>query len=180
MKKNLHRFIWLFIAILFVVTGLGVGVYAFWENTHNNNPNNYLSCPQKTVTAKQQKKNGKLEGAKLAGFTPVKHVDYLQCWDLKTGTGATVASASSTITATYTGALASNGEIFQSSLDTGQPFSTDLSKVIPGWTAGIPGMKVGGTRRLLIPAQYAYGSQGGPGIPPNSDLVFDVTVLATK
>lgn len=178
-KEYVHRFIWGFMAVLFVVTALGVGVYAFWTNTGGSQTAG-TTCPTKTVTAKQTEKNGKLQGTKLAGFTPVKHVDYLQCWDLKVGSGAT-AKANSTITANYTGALAKTGVIFQSSLDNnGQPFTTPLTQVIPGWTAGVPGMKVGGTRRLLIPAQYAYGSQGGPGIPPNSDLVFDITLLAVK
>jgi FKBP-type peptidyl-prolyl cis-trans isomerase len=183
MKERTHRFIFLFIAILFIVTALGVGVYAFWINTHNGGANgqanNYIKCLVKPVTAKQAQKNGKLQGAKLAGFTPIKHVDYLQCQDLKVGNGAT-ATASSTITAIYTGALASNGTIFQSSEDTGQPFTTTLSQVIPGWTAGIPGMKAGGQRRLIIPAQYAYGPQAQAGIPANSDLVFDITLLAVK
>jgi FKBP-type peptidyl-prolyl cis-trans isomerase FkpA len=182
-KENVHRAIWLFMAVLFVVTALGVGVYAFLVNTNNGGPgnqaNNYIKCPTKSVTAKQAKKDGKLQGAKLAGFTPVKHVDYLQCQDLKVGSGAT-ATASSTITALYTGALASDGTIFQSSEDTGQPFTTTLSQVIQGWQAGIPGMKVGGQRRLLIPAQYAYGPQAQAGIPANSDLVFDITLLAVK
>jgi FKBP-type peptidyl-prolyl cis-trans isomerase len=182
-KEHVHRAIWLFMAVLFIVTALGVGVYAFLVNTHNggsgNQSNNYIKCPLKPVTAKQSKKNGKLQGAKLAGFTPVKHVDYLQCQDLKVGSGATV-TASSTITAIYTGALANNGTIFQSSEDTGQPFTTALTQVIQGWTAGIPGMKVGGQRRLIIPAQYAYGPQAQAGIPANSDLVFDITLLAVK
>lgn len=182
-KEKIHRFIWLFMAILFIVTALGVGVYAFIVNTHNGGSNaqanNYINCPVKGVTAKQAQKNGKLQGAKLAGFTPIKHVDFLQCQDLKVGNGAT-ATASSTITAVYTGALASDGTIFQSSVDTGQPFTTTLSQVIPGWTAGIPGMKVGGQRRLIIPAQYAYGPQAQAGIPANSDLVFDITLLAVK
>jgi FKBP-type peptidyl-prolyl cis-trans isomerase len=183
-KEHIHRFIWLFMAILFIVTALGVGVYAFWVNTHNGGSNgqanNYLKCPIKPVTAKQEKKNGKLEGAKLAGFTPIKHVDFLQCQDMKVGTGAT-AAATSSVTAIYTGALASNGTIFQSSEDTGQPFTASLSGgVIQGWSAGIPGMKVGGQRRLIIPSQYAYGSQSVAGIPANSDLVFDITLLAVK
>lgn len=182
-KEHVHRFIWLFMALLFILTGVGIGVYAFWVNTHSKGPNgeanNYIKCETKSITAKQEKKNGKLEGAKLAGFTPIKHVNYLKCQDLKVGSGK-VATPTSTITALYTGALASNGTIFQSSEDTGQPFTTALNQVIPGWTAGIPGMKAGGQRRLLIPAQYAYGAQGGPGIPPNSDLVFDVTLLVVK
>src|SRR6478752_10684443 len=115
-KEYVHRFIWLFMAILFIVTALGVGVYAFIVNTHNSGSsgqaNNYIKCPVKAVTAKQDKKNGKLQGAKLAGFTPIKHVDYLQCQDMKVGSGAT-ATPSSTVTAIYTGALASNVVIFQ-------------------------------------------------------------------
>jgi len=152
-------------------------------NTHGNNQSgDYINCPVKPVTAKQQKKSGKLQGAKLAGFTPVKHIDFVKCQDLKVGTGAT-ATANSTVTATYTGALASDGTIFQSSEDTGTPFTAALnSGVIQGWSAGVPGMKVGGTRRIFIPAQYAYGVSGSPqgGIPPNADLVFDITLLAVK
>jgi FKBP-type peptidyl-prolyl cis-trans isomerase len=182
-REHIHRFIWGFMAVLFVVTALGVGIYAFWVNTHNGNPaSNYINCQIKPVTAKQQKKNDKLQGAKLAGFTPVKHIDFVHCQDLKVGTGAT-ATATSTVTATYTGALASDGTIFQSSDDTGTPFTAALnSGVIQGWSAGVPGMKVGGTRRIFIPAQYAYGVAGSPqgGIPPNADLVFDITLLAVK
>jgi FKBP-type peptidyl-prolyl cis-trans isomerase len=171
-------------AVLFVVTALGVGIYAFWVNTHDSNNqqnDNFISCPVKAVTAKQSKtKDGKIQGEKLAGFTPVKHIDYVRCQDLKVGTGAT-AKTTSTVTATYTGALASTGVIFQSSEDSGTPFTAALNNgVIAGWGAGVPGMKVGGTRRLFIPAQYAYGSQSVAGIPPNSDLVFDITLLAVK
>ncbi|HTB49185.1 MAG TPA: FKBP-type peptidyl-prolyl cis-trans isomerase, partial [Verrucomicrobiae bacterium] len=81
-------------------------------------------------------------------------------------------------TVDYTGAVASTGIIFQSSKDTGQPATLSLSQVIAGWSQGIPGMKVGGTRRLLIPAGLAYGSNppSGSGIPANADLVFDVTL----
>lgn len=183
-KEHVHRFIWGFMAVLFVVTALGVGIYAFWVNTHDSNNqqnDNFISCPVKAVTAKQSKtKDGKIQGEKLAGFTPVKHIDYVRCQDLKVGTGVT-AKANSTVTATYTGALATTGVIFQSSEDSGAPFTAALNNgVITGWGAGVPGMKVGGTRRLFIPAQYAYGSQSVAGIPPNSDLVFDITLLAVK
>lgn len=178
-KETRHRIIFGFIALLFIATAF-VGIYAFVINTHGGSSNDYIKCSQKTVSAQKPAKNGKYEGAQLAGFTPVKHIDYVYCQDLKVGTGAT-ATATSTVTATYTGALASSGKIFQSSLDTGQPFTAALnSGVIQGWTAGVPGMKVGGTRRIFIPAQYAYGSQSVAGIPPNSDLVFDITLLAVK
>jgi len=182
MKEFLKRGGWVFLAVLFIVTALGVGVYAFVVNTHPSNPSsNYISCAKETLGQQKPGKDGKYQGAQLVGFTPVKHVGYVQCQDIKLGNGAT-ATASSTVTAIYTGALASTGRIFQSSLDTGQPAQFQLSNVIQGWTAGVPGMKVGGERRLLIPAQYAYGPNPpqGSGIPPNADLVFDITLLAAK
>ena len=72
-----------------------------------------------------------------------------------------------------------NGIIFQSSLDFGDPITFGLDQVISGWTHGVPGMKVGGTRRLVIPAEQAYGaSSPAPNIPANSDLVFDIDLVA--
>ncbi|MEO7364417.1 MAG: FKBP-type peptidyl-prolyl cis-trans isomerase, partial [Candidatus Saccharimonadales bacterium] len=93
------------------------------------------------------------------------------------GTGAEVKTGDS-VTVDYTGAVAATGIIFQSSLDSGQPASFPLANVIKGWQEGVPGMKVGGTRRLLIPAALAYGPNppGGSGIPANADLVFDITL----
>ncbi len=182
MKEKVHRFIWLFMAILFITTALGVGVYSFWVNTHNSSggqADNYIKCPAAAITAKQEKVGGKLQGAKLAGFTPLKHVDYLKCQDIKVGKGAQV-TPSSTITAIYTGALAANGQIFESSEDSGAPLTQPLSGLIPGWISGIPGMRVGGQRRLYIPAQYAYGPQASAKIPADSDLIFDITLLAVK
>jgi FKBP-type peptidyl-prolyl cis-trans isomerase len=179
MKEFLRRGGWVFLAVLFIVTALGVGVYAFVVNTGSSSSSNNTSCPSVKIGAQKPGSNGKYQGAKLVDYKPVKHVDYVQCQDIKVGTGAT-AAATSTITATYTGALANNGVIFQSSLDSGQPFTTALNQVIPGWQSAIPGMKVGGTRRMMIPAQYAYGAASQPGIPANSDLVFDVTLLAVK
>jgi len=84
-----------------------------------------------------------------------------------------------TITAHYTGALVKNGIIFQSSLDFGKAITFGLDQVIKGWTLGVPGMKVGGTRRLIIPAEQAYGaSSPARNIPANSDLVFDIDLVA--
>jgi len=123
-----------------------------------------------------------LAGKPLSGFTPTNNVSSLQITDTKVGTGA-VAKSTSTVSVIYTGAVASTGIVFQSSLDNGpQPVSIPLTGVIPGWQKGITGMKVGGTRRLLIPAAEAYGANPpqGSGIPPNSNLVFDVTLLQVK
>ena len=119
----------------------------------------------------------KLQGKQLAGFTPVPSIPQLQELDTTPGTGAAV-KAGQTVTVDYTGAVAATGIVFQSSKDSGQPATFPLSQVIAGWSQGIPGMKVGGIRRLLIPANLAYGANPpqGSGIPANADLVFDVSL----
>jgi peptidylprolyl isomerase len=119
----------------------------------------------------------KLEGTKLTAFAPIEDVAELQVIDTVEGDGDTV-QPGATITAHYTGALCSDGTIFQSSHDMGRPITFPLDGVIAGWSEGVPGMKVGGTRRLIIPAAKAYGSQSpSPNIPPNSDLVFDIELV---
>lgn len=133
-----------------------------------------LAAAQAQNKSKENKVN-QLQGNPLANFTPVATIPTLQTIDTTPGTGAVV-KASDKVTVDYTGAIASTGKVFESSKDSGQPVSFGLNQVIKGWTEGIPGMKVGGTRRLLIPASLAYGSQGNATIPANSDLVFDVTV----
>ena len=96
------------------------------------------------------------------------------------GTGDVVKHGA-TITAHYTGALAKDGTIFQSSHDFGDPATFGLNQVIAGWTQGVPGMRVGGIRRLTIPAAQAYGAHSpAPNIPANSDLVFDIELVAIK
>jgi FKBP-type peptidyl-prolyl cis-trans isomerase len=122
----------------------------------------------------------KYEGTKLTDFSPIDNVEKLEIIDLEEGTGQTV-EPGATITAHYTGALCKNGVIFQSSHDFGREVTFGLDQVIKGWTEGVPGMKVGGMRRLIIPSEMAYGSQrAASNIPPNSDLVFDIELLGIK
>lgn len=119
-----------------------------------------------------------LEGTKLENFEPIKKVDELRIIDVVEGDGEP-APEGATITAHYTGALCADGTIFQSSHDFGKPITFGLDQVIKGWTVGVPGMKVGGTRRLIIPSDMAYGSvRAAANIPPNSDLVFDIELVA--
>ena len=122
----------------------------------------------------------KYEGTKLADFTPIEQVNELQIIDITEGTGAPC-PAGATITAHYTGALCKNGIIFQSSHDFGRAITFGLDQVIKGWTDGVPGMKIGGMRRLVIPAEQAYGSASpAPNIPAISDLVFDIELVDIK
>ena len=119
------------------------------------------------------------EGTKLHNFDPRDTaVAELEIIDTEIGTGEQV-NPGAKITAHYTGALVKNGVIFQSSHDFGDAITFGLDQVIKGWTDGVPGMKVGGTRRLVIPAEQAYGaSSPSRNIPANSDLVFDIDLVA--
>jgi len=93
-----------------------------------------------------------------------------------------VAAAGKTVSVHYTGWL-ENGKKFDSSVDRGQPFSFPLGagRVIKGWDEGVQGMKVGGKRKLIIPANLGYGSRGAGGvIPPNATLIFDVELLGVR
>ncbi len=106
----------------------------------------------------------------------------LQYEDTIEGTGAT-AAAGNFVSVHYTGWLYNNGEAgskFDSSKDRGEPFRFPLGggQVIRGWDEGVAGMKVGGTRRLIIPAALGYGARGAGGvIPPNATLLFEVELL---
>lgn len=170
--KPHQRIFALVLALLFLGTTVAVSAVVILQ-AHSESQAN------KTNASQGASKESKLEGTKLAGFTPVDKVDKVEFTDIEKGTGAEI-KPGSTITFHYTGALAKDGTIFQSSHDTGQPITYPLSQLIKGWQEGIPGMKVGGKRRLFIPAAEGYGAQEQPGIPANSDLVFDIEVTATQ
>ncbi|MFO0493851.1 MAG: FKBP-type peptidyl-prolyl cis-trans isomerase, partial [bacterium] len=79
------------------------------------------------------------------------------------------------------GTLKDSGKKFDSSIDRDEPIEFALDEVIPGWTYGVPGMRVGGKRRLTIPWQMAYGADGSPpDIPGKADLVFEIELLGVK
>ncbi|MFI5270600.1 MAG: FKBP-type peptidyl-prolyl cis-trans isomerase [Candidatus Saccharimonadales bacterium] len=181
-----------FFAVLFLVTASATTIAVIITLVQQHNTDQAAKNATAAATAAQNtsKKTSnsnnkgsstvnpaKLQGTLLTGFTPGTAIPKLEAIDTVAGTGDVV-KPGATVTVDYTGAVAATGTIFQSSKDSGQSVTFPLSSVIPGWTQGIPGMKVGGTRRLLIPANLAYGANppAGSGIPANADLVFDVTV----
>lgn len=105
----------------------------------------------------------------------------LEVWDAKVGTGTEVAPGAE-VKVHYTGWLTDeDGTVFDSSVKRGEPIEFPLTGVIKGWQEGIPGMKVGGVRRLRIPPELAYGDRGaGRLIGPGATLVFEVELLGVK
>ena len=108
--------------------------------------------------------------------------DTLIIEDIVVGEGAEAESFDK-VTVDYTGKL-SDGTVFDSSKNPGREpfvFTVGVSMVIKGWDEGVPGMKVGGTRKLTIPPDMGYGSQGAGGvIPPNATLIFDIELLKVE
>ena len=117
----------------------------------------------------------------------VDDVTALQIIDRTDGTGVT-ATSGRTVTVHYTGwlydadAADHKGEKFDSSVDRGTPFTFVLGTgaVIRGWDQGVPGMRVGGRRTLIIPSSHAYGPGGSGRIPGGAALVFDIELLGVQ
>ena len=110
---------------------------------------------------------------------PTTTASGLQYWDIVVGTGATAAPGSM-VKVHYSGFL-TNGQKFDSSRDRGQPFIFPLGagQVIKGWDEAFALLKVGTVAQLIIPSTLAYGVNGNPpSIPPNSILVFNVTLVS--
>jgi FKBP-type peptidyl-prolyl cis-trans isomerases 1 len=115
-------------------------------------------------------------GVNLAAST--KTADGLYYRDISVGTGALVV-AGNTVNARYDGYI-SNGSLFQSNQTDGVTFVLGTGAVIAGWDEGIPGMRVGGKRQLIIPASLGYGVYGNDVIPGNAVTVFNVEVVSAQ
>lgn len=104
--------------------------------------------------------------------------------DLVVGTGA-VAAVGNRVTVNYAGWLYDtskpDGKGTQFDANNGSTFTLSSGNLIEGWVRGVAGMRVGGTRRLIIPPELAYGSAGhSPSIPPNATLIFDITLVGVQ
>jgi FKBP-type peptidyl-prolyl cis-trans isomerase len=182
MAKPQERVFALVMALLFLATTVAGAAIVIWQVRQDNEQSKLSAQAQQLQDGAndltQQEDN--VEETKLNGFTPVAKVDSLQKTDLVEGTGEEV-KPGATVSAKYTGAYASDGVVFDSSdKHGGQPISFSLDGVIAGWTQGVPGMKVGGKRRLLIPASLAYGANPPQGIRANADMVFDIEIVSAQ
>jgi FKBP-type peptidyl-prolyl cis-trans isomerase len=128
------------------------------------------TAPAKTPTSGPLSKEPKVTPP--SGPAPTK----LETKDLIVGTGAE-AKPGDTVTVNDVGILYANGKQFENTFERKEPSTFALSGLIPGFSKGIPGMKVGGRRELIIPAALGYGKAGSGKIPPNSPLVFVVDLL---
>lgn len=181
------RFGSLMLAALFLLTTVAFSALIFWQTRQQEEQDRTNEAIQQAINdANNNEGDGTmLQGTKLENFTPTEEpVTELEIIDINEGDGEEV-RAGATVTAHYTGAYVVNGEIFQSSKDTGQPIPFSLNGVISGWTEGVPGMKVGGIRRLIIPAEKAYGAAPAGYVPGSTDtplgpLVFDIELVAVE
>ncbi|HSE61231.1 MAG TPA: FKBP-type peptidyl-prolyl cis-trans isomerase [Candidatus Saccharimonadales bacterium] len=170
-KKSTRIIIWV-IAIVMAVGAVGSYFVIILQNNdaqkQQNNPQTNISQQTQQPTPVDQ-----------TAFKVEGKVTELQKTDLKEGNGKE-AGPNDLVRMHYKGTIAQTGAKFDSSYDRGEPLTCTLKGLIVGWQQGVPGMKEGGKRRLVIPASLAYGAQERPGIPANSDLVFEVELLAVN
>ena len=191
--QNQKEIIGIIVSLIIVVCVIGLVVYLLLNQKGKVDPLEKINDGEvteqtqgntETKTEKPNTSKNTMENSirVLSNFTPVSNVAKLEKIDLVVGSESEV-KAGDTVSVHYTGAVAATGAVFQSSKDFGtNPVTFPLGNVIKGWTDGIPGMKVGGTRRLVIPASMAYGANppGGSEIPANADLVFDVELVGIE
>lgn len=184
MSKNIAP---LLIVVVIILAGIAGIFFLSNQKTQNANdinltptinPTEIPQLPTATPAIINQQEPAASSSADMAKVTTT--ADGLQIQDLTVGTGV-AAKSGDTVTVNYRGTL-TNGTKFDSSYDRNQPFTTQIGvgQVIKGWDEGIVGMKVGGKRKLTIPAALGYGSQDMGTIPPNSTLIFEVELLGVK
>lgn len=161
------------------------------DKEHKNKKKNKSEEKQEKPEQKLQKKEKKVEFKKELEEGPSKKKEEkskpktqsleggIIIEDRVVGSGK-IAKKGSKVGMRYIGKL-KNGKVFDKNTN-GKPFMFSLGRneVIKGWDIGVAGMAVGGERRIIIPAPYAYGKQSLPGIPANSELTFDVKLVSIK
>lgn len=168
---------WLFLTLLFVLTGLGVGVYAFWQDTHQ--PSTTSQTPAANSCQFDVSVPAATEPTPEA-YKPETSISQLVTSDLTEGSGRPTQTGDCLVVKYY-GNL-TDGTVFDENYTkpTALQFALGQGQVIPGWDEGLLGMRAGGTRRLLLPPSLGYGAQAQGSIPANSSLVFTVKLISIK
>ncbi len=167
-------------AFLFLITASGFTVMAILDSRNSNDTANQAIIPEDTATAcmiqSTEVANSKLDVPEV--FKPEGQAAELQTTDLVEGEGEAV-KANDCLVMKYYGTLASDGKMFDENFttDNALQFQLGTGQVIAGWDKGVEGMKIGGTRRIVIPYADAYGESGRDSIPAKADLVFVVKLL---
>lgn len=179
-NSNSQRVAAFLLAFLFLLTTIGTAAYVVWQLRSEESGIVEEDTPTNESANDQQETGESAVGTIIEPFEGPYDIAELRFEDTVVGEGAEV-QPGDTVTIDYVGALNSDGTIFDSSVARGEPATFPLDNLIQGWQEGIPGMKVGGERRLFIPAELAYGEAGsGDSIPPNSDLIFDIELFDTQ
>eukprot|EP01033_Poteriospumella_lacustris_P010461 gene10461-7436_t len=144
------------------------------------------SASKKAKPTPEQERNraavAQVLGGGSSGKSAGRNVNGVLIEDIKIGSGPT-AQSGQRVKVNYVGRLKTNNKVFDSSTNPKKPFGFILGRgeVISGWDIGVSGLRVGGTRRLTIPPEKAYGRHGAPPtIPSNATLVFDVTLIEVR
>ena len=189
MARKRDRFFALMGALLFLVTSASLTIAVIWQALQQKNSNNNPTS-QTAATCQDNRTEPTYQAPAI--YKPTSQVMSLKVTDLKAGTGP-AAKNGDCLVMKYYGTLASTGAMFDENFTKPPGFAFQLGKgsVIAGWDQGLVGMKAGGERRLVIPANLAYGTAGACqvqdaknpnkcnkyAIPPNAALVFDVKLL---
>ena len=178
-NSNSQRVAAFLLAFLFLLTTIGTAAYVVWQ-LNSGDAGIVEETTTNEVQDQAQETGESAVGTIIDPFEGPYDIAELRFEDVVEGEGAEV-QPGDTVTIDYVGALNETGVIFDSSVARGEPATFPLSNLIQGWQEGIPGMKVGGERRLFIPAELGYGEAGsGENIPPNSDLIFDIELFDTQ
>ena len=180
---QVHERVFAWVAVVVVIISVGAlsAAVIIQQIAENNQSKSVADTSSQSSLSCADSSTTEPTFAVPAKYTPGNSITTLEKTDVSVGTGA-AAKAGDCLIVKYYGALASDGTMFDENYTkpTAFAFTLGQGQVIQGWDQGLLGMKVGGERRLAIPAELAYGNTSSGDIPANSALVFYVRLLRVQ